>query len=234
MTVFNWYNWEATSHNKKNSTFVSCLKDLQHFHDLIIYCFLVYFFIFSLYFQQSNTFDSVTRLTNVTTGSTQIWIMWNGLLHNEQVWTCLEGRYWTRGCMVSTEWQGQRGVSLHMTCYWRMASWVMVTWRPPPRLGRQTDVTENITFRQLRWRAVISNVFSAQPPYTCALHISLQRNHILSQELHKIHQSSKKPSGSLTNIWDEHEKNPQLCLECWSGGLWYTWNLGNRQKSQIE
>ena len=37
------------------------------------------------------------------------------------------------------------------------ASWVIVTWAPPtptPHLNRMTDTNENITFLQLRWRAV--------------------------------------------------------------------------------
>ena len=42
----------------------------------------------------------------------------------------------------------------HMTCDWLMEPSVIVTW-DPPSLNRQTDRTENITFLQLRWRAVI-------------------------------------------------------------------------------
>ena len=34
------------------------------------------------------------------------------------------------------------------------ASWVMVTWGPQPPLNRMRDTCENITFPQLRWRAV--------------------------------------------------------------------------------
>ena len=38
------------------------------------------------------------------------------------------------------------------------ASWIMVTWDPCGQNDRQTDMTENITFPQLRWRAVITVV----------------------------------------------------------------------------
>ena len=36
------------------------------------------------------------------------------------------------------------------------ASWVMVTWSLTPPTPRQTDMTESITFPQLRWRAVMN------------------------------------------------------------------------------
>ena len=59
------------------------------------------------------------------------------------------------------------------------ASWIMVTWDPPPNI--MTDMTENITFPQLRWRAVniqsmlLKNYFPSAVPIidlNCA-HISI-------------------------------------------------------------
>ena len=96
----------------------------------------------------------------------------------EQVWTC-PGLVSLYGEGRGAGQESGGGVSPHMTSDWRMVSWVMVTWRLPS-LGRQTDRTENITCLQLRWRAVNSIAFRAETPYTYALHISLQRNHILS------------------------------------------------------
>ena len=43
------------------------------------------------------------------------------------------------------------------------ASWVMVTWDSPLPMHRQTHTSENITFPQVRWRAVIK-VVDCQTP----------------------------------------------------------------------
>ena len=77
---------------------------------------------------------------------------------SEQVWICLQ--WWLpdvtgRGAGVGP----MSDVCVLGGCTVRSnASWVMATWRPPPPMdGRtdwRTDKNENITFPQLRWRAV--------------------------------------------------------------------------------
>ena len=59
---------------------------------------------------------------------------------------------WAGGvtCLVSRGGDEARACTVRSN-----ASWVMVTWGPT--LNRMTETTENITFLQLRWRAVITS-----------------------------------------------------------------------------
>ena len=59
-----------------------------------------------------------------------------------------------QGRALYRRWPGLRGRK-RVSCTVRSnASWEMITWEPPE--NRQTDMTENIAFPQLRWWTVLN------------------------------------------------------------------------------
>ena len=68
-----------SSQRNKASNKCQRLKDLQHFHDLIIYYFLAWVYFFINVFHKATPLIPLRGWRRITIGSIQMWVIWNGL-----------------------------------------------------------------------------------------------------------------------------------------------------------